>query len=243
MGEKSVAQYRNTKMNKQLALAIHLNDEATLSDFNWENNTLLQRQIQSMLTLREDRLLYLWGPKGSGKSHLLQGCCQAVNSTKSAIYLPLTLLKEWGPQTIEGLEDQALICIDDIEVIAHDPAWEEALFHLYNRIKDMDQGLLIISGNQPPAMMPIGLPDLRSRLGWGLVIQLNELNDEEKINTLKLHAEKRGFDLPGSVGQFLINRCSRNMHDLHQLLNRLDDASLAAHRKITIPFVKNILNI
>lgn len=230
-------------MNKQLALAIQLNDEATLIDFNWENNALLQQQLQKILLQKEDRLLYLWGTRGCGKSHLLQACCQAINATESAIYLPLLLLKEWGPQSIEGLEEQTLVCIDDIDCIAHDPAWEEALFHLYNRIKDQNKSILIISGNQPPASLPIELPDLRSRLGWGLVIQVNELSDEEKVNTLKLHASKRGFDLPESVGHFLINRCSRNMHDLHQLLNRLDDASLAAHRKITIPFVKHILSI
>jgi DnaA family protein len=107
----------------------------------------------------------------------------------------------------------------------------------------MEKSLLIISGNQSPTTLPIKLLDLRSRLSWGLVIQLMELSDEDKINTLKLHAARRGFDLPESVGQFLISRCSRNMHDLHQLLNRLDDASLAAQRKITIPFVKNILGI
>ncbi|CAM2753263.1 DnaA regulatory inactivator Hda [Legionella worsleiensis] len=230
-------------MNKQLALAIKLNDEATLADFNWENNGLLQQQLENMLTHKEERILYLWGTRGSGKSHVLQGCCQAVNLKHCAMYLPLTLLKDWGPQTIEGLEEQDLICIDDIDVIAHNPDWEEALFHLYNRIKDKEKGLLIISGSFPPAQSPINLADLRSRLAWGLVIQLNELSDEEKINTLKLHALKRGIDLPESVGQFLLNRCSRNMHDLHQLLNRLDDASLAAHRKITIPFVKNTLNI
>ncbi|WP_298627580.1 DnaA regulatory inactivator Hda [uncultured Legionella sp.] len=230
-------------MNKQLALAIKLSDEATLADFNWNNNGLLQQQLERMLTLKEDRLLYLWGPPGCGKSHILQGCCQAINSKQSAIYLPLALLKDWGPQTLEGLEEQTLVCIDDINTIAQDADWEEALFHLYNRIKDMEQGLLIISGNHPPSQSTINLADLRSRLAWGLVIQLNELSDEEKINTLKLHALKRGFDLPESVGQFLLNRCSRNMHDLHQLLNRLDDASLAAHRKITIPFVKDTLKI
>ena len=230
-------------MNKQLALAIKLNDEATLGDFNWQNNNLLKQQLELMLQFNGDRLLYLWGPKGCGKSHILQACCQAVNLMQSAIYLPLTLLKEWGPETLEGLEEQSLVCIDDVDTIATDPAWEEALFHLYNRIKDNEQGLLIISGAQSPNQSPIKLPDLRSRLSWGLVIQLNELNDEEKINTLKVHALKRGFDLPESVGQFLINRCSRNMHDLHQLLNYLDDASLQAQRKITIPFVKDILHI
>jgi DnaA family protein len=230
-------------MNKQLALAIKLNDEATLADFNWSNNKLLQQQLNQMLLFKKERLLYLWGAEGSGKSHLLQAACQAVNLTQLAIYLPLRLLKEWGPQAIEGLEDQNLVCIDDIEAIAQDSAWEEALFHLYNKLKDTEQSLLIISGNQSPSTLPIKLPDLRSRLSWGLVIQLMELNDEDKINTLKLHALKRGFDLPESVGQFLLNRCSRNMHDLNQLLNRLDDASLAAQRKITIPFVKDILKI
>lgn len=230
-------------MNQQLALAIKLNDEATLMDFNWSNNELLKQQLHTMLTKGEERLLYLWGSAGSGKSHLLQACCQEVNSTQSAIYLPLKLLKNWGPQTIEGLEDQTLICIDDINIITAEPAWEEALFHLYNRIRDAEKSILIISGNQSPMMIPIHLADLRSRLSWGLVIQLIELSDADKIHTLKRYALKRGFDLPETVGQFLLNRCSRNMHDLHHLLNRLDDASLAAQRKITIPFVKGILNI
>ncbi|MFT4058832.1 MAG: DnaA regulatory inactivator Hda [Legionella sp.] len=230
-------------MNKQLALAIKLNDEATLADFHWGSNQLLQQQLHRILTFQEDRLLYLWGAKGCGKSHLLQASCQVVSSTHSAIYLPLHLLKEWGPQTLDGLEEQSLVCIDDIDAIAGDPTWEEALFHLYNKVKDMDKNILIISGNQSSTTLPIKLPDLHSRISWGLVMQLMELTDEEKISTLKLHALKRGFDLPTSVGQFLISRCSRNMHDLHQLLNRLDDASLVAQRKITIPFVKDTLNI
>lgn len=229
-------------MNKQLSLAIKLKDEANLSDFNWGSNQLLQQQLHNMLLHQEERLLYLWGNIGSGKSHLLQACCQYAKS-QSAIYLPLSLLKEWGPQAIEGLEEQELICIDDIDVIAKDSKWEEALFHFYNKIKDMEKSILIISGNQSPATIPIQLADLRSRLSWGLVIHLMELNDEDKIDTLRRQAFKRGFHLPVTVCQFLLNRCSRNMHDLQVILNRLDDASLAAQRKITIPFVKDILEI
>ena len=229
-------------MNQQLALAIQLNDEATLADFNWHNNLLLCQQLDQLLHFQGSRVLYLWGTAGSGKSHVLQACCQALNNTHSAMYLPLKLLQEWGPQTLEGLEEQQLICIDDIDSIAGNAAWEEALFHLYNKIKDRNH-LLIISGNQAPTSLPIQLLDLRSRLSWDLVIQLMELSDDEKIETLKNHALKRGFHLPTSVGQFLLNRCSRNMHDLHHLLNRLDHASLAAQRKITIPFVKSILNL
>lgn len=229
--------------NQQLALAIQLNDEATLDDFCWTNNFLLKQQLELMLEHQGEKLFYLWGNTGSGKSHLLQACCQETQSNQSAIYLPLKLLKEWGPEAIEGVEEQDLICIDDIDSIAGNAQWEEALFHLYNRIKDNEHSQLIISGNLPPAAMPIKLPDLKSRLGWGLVMQVNELNDEDKITTLQHHAKKRGFIFPSSVGQFLLNRCSRNMNDLHQLLNHLDEASLAAQRKITIPFVKTTLQI
>ena len=230
-------------MNRQLALAVKLNDEATLDDFCWGDNTLLQQQLQHTLKGNGERFIYIWGASGSGKSHLLQACCQAVTTFQSTIYLPLEVLKEWGTQVIDGIEQQSLIAIDDIEIIASDPDWEEALFHLYNRVRDNEQTTLIISSNCSPSQSPLCLLDLRSRLSWGLVFQLNELDDEHKINTLKLHAHKRGFELSNSVGQFLLNRCARNMHDLYHLLNRLDDASLMAQRKITIPFVKYILGI
>ena len=230
-------------MSRQLPLAVQLNDEATLADFCWGNNALLQQQILHALSGQGERLIYLWGIEGSGKSHLLQACCQAFSAYQSAIYLPLHSLKEWGPDILEDLDEQTWIGIDDLDAIAGDPIWEEALFHLYNRVRDNEKTTLIISGKLPPANMSIRLPDLRSRLSWGLVMQLNELNDEDKINTLKWHAKKRGLELPTSVGQFLLNRCARNMHDLNALLNRLDEASLIAQRKITIPFVKEVLGI
>jgi DnaA family protein len=223
-------------MNTQLAFSIQLNDDARLYDFNWENNALLQEQITG-----KEQLLYLWGGKGTGKSHLLQACCQEI--TPNGIYLPLELIKDLGPSVIEGLEDSRLVCLDDIEAIANDPPWEEALFHLYNKIRDQGKNRLIISGKEPPAQIKIQLPDLRSRLGWGLVIQVHELSEEAKITTLKRYALKRGFELPSVVGQFLLKRCARNMHDLHELLNQLDQASLVAQRKITIPFVKSVLGI
>jgi len=243
MGKKSLSSYSTNQMNRQLALAVKLNDEATLADFCWGDNALLQQELQNTLHDRGERLLYIWGVSGSGKSHLLQACCQAMQGNQPTIYLPLTLLKEWGPQVLDGIDEQALIGIDDIEAIAGDPNWEEALFHLFNRVRDNEKTTLIITGNYSPAQSPVCLQDLRSRLSWGLVFQLNELNDHNKISTLKLHANKRGFELPNSVGRFLLNRCARNMHDLHTLLNRLDDASLMAQRKITIPFVKHILGI
>ena len=230
-------------MNQQLALAIQLNDEATLDDFHWGENLLLQQHLTMLLEHQNHkRFVYLWGIPGSGKSHLLQACCQAYKHGQ-AIYLPLRLLKDLGPQVMDNLDEQALICIDDIDAIASCSNWEETLFHLYNRVHDNEHSKLIISSQTPPASSTIQLADLKSRLGWGLVIQLHELSDNDKIETIQHHAQKRGFELPTGVMQFLIHRCDRNMHDLHHLLNRLDETSLAAQRKITIPFVKHVLNL
>jgi DnaA family protein len=230
-------------MNRQLALALQLNDEATFADFCFEGNTFVKQQLEMTIHAHGERFIYLWGPLGCGKSHLLQAACQALGHNHSAIYLPLLALKEWGPEMLDGIEEQALISIDDIDAIAGVTLWEEALFHLFNRIRDNEKTLLMITGVMPPAHSPIILPDLRSRLSSGLILQLNELNDFDKLNTLKLRAKKRGFELTPSVGQFLLNRCARNMHDLESLLDRLDEASLIAQRKITIPFVKETLGI
>ena len=237
------AKFRELAINRQLPLAIQLNDEATFDDFCWGDNALLQQQLEKTIAQHGERLIYLWGPHGCGKSHLLQACCQAFSNSQSASYIPLQIMNEWGPEVIDGLEEQSFIGIDDIDEIAKNSAWEEALFHLYNRVRDNEHSTLIITSKYPPTATHLQLPDLTSRLSWCLVMQVHELNDADKINTLKAQAHKRGFELPTIVAQFLIKRCSRNMHDLQALLNQLDNASLVAQRKITIPFVKGILGI
>jgi DnaA-homolog protein len=229
------------QINSQLALTIQLNHQATLNNFCWGNNLFLQQQITYLLTGQGERFLYLWGDSGCGKSHLLQACCHAV--TQESAYLPLNFLKEWGPASIEGMDEQRLIAIDDIDTIVANRLWEEALFHLYNRIRENNQTILLISGKKSPMNLGLQLPDLRSRLGWGLTIQVQGLTDELKITTLQQHAQQRGIYLSNSVALFLINRCTRNMHSLYKILDQLDEASLAAQRKITVPFIKSILNL
>lgn len=228
-------------MSQQLSLNIQLNTQATLHDFCWQANPLLQQSLLAFIEGHGERYIYLWGNKGCGKSHLLQACCHGLHLPQTSVYLPLEQVKDWGPEALDGMENQDLICLDDIQIIARQPAWEERLFHLYNRIRDQDRGLLLISGDNPPAGLGIALPDLRSRLSAGLVLHIQDMRDEDKLASLKKHARQRGFELSDSVGQYLIARCSRNMHDLIACLDQLDAASLAAKRKITIPFVREVL--
>ncbi len=228
----------------QLFLNIQLRDDATFANFTAANNTVLVAQLQQVLSQQnDDHFFYLWGGTGVGKSHLLQACChQAANSDYQIAYIPLRLANTLAPEMCEGLEHCQLICIDDIESIAGQIEWEHALFHLYNRIREK-QHLLIVTSEQSPTQSAIQLADLRSRLAWGLVYQLHALNEEQKQQALINRARQRGLIITEDVSAFLLKRCSRDMTNLLAILDQLDKASLQQQRAITIPFVKNVLEI
>lgn len=186
--------------------------------------------------------LYLWGPEGSGKSHLLLAACRlAGEQGRRTAYLPLGRHAEWQPALLEGLEGLDLVAVDEVGAVAGESAWEQALFHLFNRLRDGGRSLLL-AGAAPPAALPLRLEDLKTRLGWGLVLQLRVLDDDAKRAALMLRAHCRGFDLPGEVAAYLLQRCPRDLHSLFGLLDRLDRASLAAQRRITVPFVRALLD-
>lgn len=226
-------------MIHQLPLSIALADDATFSNFVGAQHQQLIALLQAAMQGGQERFFYLWGNAGVGKSHLLQACCQ--NTTQTACYLPLQEYANLGPGMTEGLDAMSLIAIDDINAIAENPAWEEALFHLYNRVRD-GNSILILSGNASPVNLRVTLPDLRSRLAWGLVFQLQELSDEDKIQVLISRARERGLELTEAVAQYLLHHCSRNMADLIRILDKLDLASLREQRRLTIPFVKLTLS-
>ena len=103
--------------------------------------------------------------------------------------------------------------------------------------------LSLITGDRPPRQLNLGLPDLASRLDWGQIYKLQPLSDEDKLQALQLRARLRGFELPEDVGRFLLKRLDREMRTLFDTLDQLDRASITAQRKLTIPFVKDILKL
>lgn len=225
----------------QLALDIELPEEASLESFCWERNELLKNQIDYQLTHKKERFFYLWGKEGVGKSHLLQAISHAKQ--ESVTYLPLTLINSYGPEILVGIETLSLICIDDIDVVAGDKAFEEALFHLYNKCRDNTNVMLFISGKSSPTQLPIQLPDLRSRLAWGLSFEVHGLSEDNQITVLMTRAKQKGLSLTVQVAQYLLHHYVRDMHHLNRLLETLDKASLAQKRKLTIPFVKQTLKM
>lgn len=145
-----------------------------------------------------------------------------------------------SPAMLEGLEQQQLVALDDVDSIAGAAVWEEALFHFYNRIQETGTRLVVTS-SCPPTQLPIKLADLKSRLSTALVFHLHPLSDSEKVSVLQLHAKERGMVLSDEIGRYLLQSHSRDLSVLFKLLNRLDNASLVDQRKLTLSFVRSVL--
>jgi len=225
----------------QLTLQVALRDDARFANFYPGSNAQVVSALQGQWTTSGESYLYLWGPPGAGVSHLLQAACHyAEGIGHQSMYLPLADLKDVGPGMLEGIDQLPLVAIDDVQAVMGDDAWEEALFHLFNRIRDR-QSHLLIAGDRAPLQLSASLADLSSRLSWGVVYQVEPLSDEDKVQALILRARQRGFDLMDDVAVFIMNRGPRDMAGLCRILDRLDQASLTAQRRLTIPFVKSEL--
>ena len=228
----------------QLPLGVRLRDDATFANYYPGANPVALGYVERLCEAEAgwaENLIYLWGAPGVGRSHLLQAACLRMEQFGGrAVYLPLDAVAMYGPQLLDNLEQCDLVCIDGVDLVAGHPTWEEALFHLFNRLRDAGRRLLL-SASAPPREVPIKLPDLKSRLTLALVFQLHGLTDDEKLRALQLRASRRGLHLNDEVGRFILTRGSRSMSALFDLLDQLDHASLQAQRKLTIPFLKETL--
>lgn len=226
----------------QLPLAIRWNDGASFEQFVPGPNMQAVAAVKAAAEGAAGGFLYLYGEPGSGRTHLLQAACRLCGDRGlPVVYLPLGKESGLTPALLDGLEAMALIALDDIECIAGQPDWEEALFHLYNRVVDV-QGRLLISAPSRPADLGITLPDLESRLKWGLVHRLQTLSEVDLLQALERRALARGLTLPTETGRYLTSRFPRDASSLFSLLDRLDHAALAAQRRLTVPFVKQVLD-
>ncbi|RME34663.1 MAG: DnaA regulatory inactivator Hda [Gammaproteobacteria bacterium] len=198
--------------------------------------------LLSHLFDRPDQTTYLQGPPGSGKSHLVQALCAATHAAGAAVVcLPMGQAPELDPGLCEGLEAMALVCVDDIDRIAGNVAWETALFHLYNRLRDAGHRW-VATGRHPVAEAGFILPDLASRLQWGCQLRLAPLADEDRAEALRRRASRRGLELSREVVDYLLTRHSRDLGSLFRLLDRLDSSSLRQQRRLTLPFVRQVLS-
>ena len=223
-----------------MPLQVRLRDEATVDNF------LARPALQPLLgalraqaTGSGEAVIYLHGPAGAGKSHLLQASCHLAGG--AAQYLPLAQLDGYAPQDVlQGMEALRLVCLDDIHGVLGREDWELALFDLYYGARERGCALLVAAEAAPRALS-LGLEDLRSRLAWGSVFQLQPGGDEDKAAILRFRAARRGLVLGAEVANYIVVRAARDLDALLALLDELDHASLVAKRPLSIPFVKQVL--
>lgn len=222
----------------QLALPLQLADHAVFGSFLATGNEPLVAELLALANDDTSGGCYFWGAAATGKTHLLQAVCEQAGD--ESIYLPMKVFASASPQMLDGLADRRLICIDDVDTVAGGAQWEDALFGLYNQAVDAGSSM-IVAACASPRRAGFTLADLQSRLSQLPVFQLQALGDSDTGKALQLRARHRGLDLPDDTAQFLLSRSRRDMASLYRLLDKLDLAAMQAQRRLTIPFVKQVL--
>lgn len=226
---------------RQLPLNFEVRDVFTFDTLVMGDNEISVGIAQQCALGEGEKQVYIWSSHGGGKSHLLQAACNlAAKKQRTVCYLPAGQIIDQPVQILEGIEQLDVVCLDDVELLAQSRNWEVALFDLINRMRESGNRLLLAAAAAPEALQ-VQLPDLRSRLSWGPVFQLQPLSDVDKYKALRIRAHQRGLELPENVAEYLMRHYPRDLFGLFERLEMLDTAAMAMQRRLTVPFVKSVL--
>ncbi|MEL7450371.1 MAG: DnaA regulatory inactivator Hda [Pseudomonadota bacterium] len=226
----------------QIPLAVRLSDHAEFDNYVAGPNAAALAAVARLASEPDAPALWVWGAPSTGKTHLLQAACAAAGRAGlAAAYLPLATWKDAGPGVLEGWDSETLLCVDDVDAVAGDAAWEAALFTLFNAVTAR-RGTLLFSASAAPGTGGFTLPDLVSRLSSGAVFRLEVLDEDERMRALALRCRRRGLELPDKTALWLTRHYRRDLGSLFELLERLDEESMVAKRPLTVHFVRGVLN-
>lgn len=225
---------------EQLPLGVQLRERATFDAFVIGQNDELVTRLKSAASGRERLAAWLWGAEGCGRTHLLQAMCAAAPLGARVVYLPMGQLGGAAGEFLGGALGVELLCLDDLDVVVGDAEIERALFVAFRRIEEQG-GSLIATATRPPATLAWNLADIGSRFSATEIFQVRSLDDAGRQEVLHRRAAQRGLELPEDTARYLLRRFPRDMASLGRLLDEIDDASLSAQRRLTVPFVREIL--
>jgi DnaA family protein len=227
---------------QQLSLGIRLPDRAVFASFLPGPNREALEHARRAAGGHAAGATWICGPASAGKTHLLQATCSQAAETRRAGYFPLAELARLGTGVLEGLPQLECLCLDDLEAVVGRLEWEKAIFGLLREVEE-GGGALIMAARPPPALLAWALPDLGSRCAAGAVLQLRPLDETEQQQALQLRARLRGVELPEETSRWLQRRFPRDMRRLYDLLDTLDEAALTAQRRLTVPFIREVLGL
>jgi len=221
----------------QLALPLKLEDHAVFESFLPAGNEPVIAFLEDTIESQSGPGGWIWGPRSTGKTHLLQAVCERAND--HAQFVPIDEIRAAGPAILDGLDARRFVCIDDIDQVAGDDDWEFGLFSLINALTDAG-GILVCSASAAPRECSFRLADLQSRFSRLPTFHLQMLDDAARVDALKLRARHRGLELPTETANYLLTRSRRDMASLYGILDTLDAEALKAQRRLTIPFVREV---
>lgn len=230
---------------RQLPLGLRWPSHQRLDTYLSGANGAALESVRTLACGRSNGWLSLQGARGSGKTHLLIGACRvALETGRNARYLPLDSLGESRADAIAsfGAEQGELLAIDDVQAIAGGRDAERALFDLYNRARE-SRATVLFAASAAPAQLGVQLPDLVSRLSACAQMTLQPLDEPGRRAVLRARAQQRGLEIDDAVLDWLFARQPRDLAALMDLFERLDHAALAAQRRITIPFLREMLSM
>jgi DnaA family protein len=220
---------------KQLALDFSVAVEPTLDNFAVGRNAELVQHLRALVLSRtSERVLYLWGAPGSGRTHLIKAALAAFGVAGA----PVRYVRcERSTSFSNAFDDAGAVGVDDVELLSE--SGQVGLFNLYNTLLER-RAALLVSGDAPPSSLSLR-PDLVTRLAAGLVYEVHGLNDAEKAHALAEHAALRGFTLAPEVCDYVLTHVPRDMAVLLALVDTLDRQSLEQQRPVTVPMVRAVL--
>lgn len=224
----------------QLALRFPPRRRCTLSEFEPGANTELMYRLAAPATRGCFTCTWITGGEGTGKSHLLQAACAAVNDAGgSAAYLPADLAGA-GPKVLEGLANLDRIAVDDMTNWLGSRELEAALLGLYQGLL-AGQASLVVASTVSPAAATFALDDLASRMRAAQIHRIGPLDDEDRARLLMRAAAHRGMELTTDVADYVLKHASRSTPSLLALVDRLDSATLSRKRRLTVALAREVL--
>jgi len=225
--------------SEQIRLPLRLKESASFENFYSRQNQEVVNLLQSIADPAISKVVFLYGPEGAGKSHLLQATCKAMLQASAASFYVSLGMDGVQPELLMDLTAYGLVCLDDADSIAGDASWEEALLTLYESLGESG-GRLLIAGRYPPGQGKFRLPDLVTRLASGGVWKVQSLSEEDLSHAIQLRARQRGIEVPDAVTAYLLRRVRRDPHTLFALLDQIDEHAFAHQRRLTVPFVRDL---
>jgi|TARA_R110001592_G_scaffold4511_9_gene25400 DnaA family protein len=225
---------------EQLLLPLQARHDLSLADIPPQ---AFASVLSALTQLMQGQLsqVYIWGEPGSGRSLLLSALMASQSNASHAVMLPLKQVVFMPVEMLDGLEQCPLVVLDDIDALRQWPEWQEAVFHFYNRMKAVG-GRLLVTGAQPPADLPLGLADLRSRMAASSVYALPACSDEVRSELLAVAGARRSWNLGDDTVAYLLSRGPRRLGQFWALIEQLDKFTLQQKRPLTIPLIRECMN-